>query len=204
MSALARYRIAVWDPLPVFRLGLISALAGADHRVEEPGDLVAWAAEGDRRAVLMTVGGPDDLESLRRLGKLEPRPLIVALLDDMGVEVSVRMLTAGAVSVAPRSGDPGAIRQALDAAMAGRSILPAAVTAALVERYGLLEESDGLSERDLSWLKALSQGATVAHLARTMGYSERAMYRLLRDLYRRMNVTTRSEAVLRATRSGLV
>lgn len=204
MSAVARYRIAVWDPLPVFRRGLASVLAGANYSLEEPADLVAWTADQDRRAVLMTVGGPEDMETLGRLGKLEPRPVIVTLLDEAGVEASVRVLTAGAVAVAPRCADPAEIRRVLDAAVCGRSCVPSAVLAALVERYGVLEESDGLSERDISWLRALSRGATIAQLADTMGYSERAMYRLLRDLYRRMNVANRAEAVLRASRSGLV
>jgi DNA-binding CsgD family transcriptional regulator len=39
-------------------------------------------------------------------------------------------------------------------------------------------------------------------VAERMGYSERAMYRLLRGLYERMGVKTRTEAVLKASRSG--
>jgi DNA-binding CsgD family transcriptional regulator len=61
-----------------------------------------------------------------------------------------------------------------------------------------------MSKRDVEWLRALSQGITVSQLAETMGYSERAMYRLLRDLYQRMDVKTRTEAVLKASQSGWI
>jgi DNA-binding NarL/FixJ family response regulator len=56
----------------------------------------------------------------------------------------------------------------------------------------------------LMWLHHLAAGGTVAELADRLGYSERAMYRMLRALYREMGVRTRLEAVLRARESGLV
>jgi len=44
----------------------------------------------------------------------------------------------------------------------------------------------------------------VTSLARSSGYSEREMYRLLSALYARLGVTTRTEALLRADRWGLL
>lgn len=55
-----------------------------------------------------------------------------------------------------------------------------------------------------AWLRELAQGSTVTALARTAGYSEREMYRLLAKLYTRLAATGRTEALLAAERWGLL
>ena len=60
----------------------------------------------------------------------------------------------------------------------------------------------GPEERD--WLIALSHGTTVVRLADDFGYSERAMFRRLADLYVRLGATNRDEAVIAAQRAGLL
>jgi len=59
-----------------------------------------------------------------------------------------------------------------------------------------------LSEQRLSWLCRLAAGSTVAELADAAGYSERAMFRILRQLYRDMGVENRMQAVLLARELG--
>jgi DNA-binding NarL/FixJ family response regulator len=48
------------------------------------------------------------------------------------------------------------------------------------------------------------RGGTVQDLAGQAGYSERALYRLLHALYSRMGVSNRTEAILQASRRGLL
>jgi hypothetical protein len=48
----------------------------------------------------------------------------------------------------------------------------------------------------------LASGRTVSQLAEQSGYSERAMFRLLRKVYVRMQVRNRTEALLRARQQG--
>jgi DNA-binding NarL/FixJ family response regulator len=76
-------------------------------------------------------------------------------------------------------------------------------------RYDLLALSreSGVGEAELptaqlEWLRALAQGITVAQLAERHGYSERAMFRHLRDLYARMGAKGRTEALMLANRRG--
>ncbi|HEY0687733.1 MAG TPA: hypothetical protein VGD71_01725, partial [Kribbella sp.] len=59
-----------------------------------------------------------------------------------------------------------------------------------------------VSENQVRWLRELASGATVAHLANEEGYSEREMYRLLKKLYDRFGVATRTEALIRANAYG--
>jgi DNA-binding CsgD family transcriptional regulator len=58
------------------------------------------------------------------------------------------------------------------------------------------------SRREMEWLRQLASGTTVAKLADGAGYSERAMFRLLRDLYQRMGAQNRTEALLKARQRG--
>jgi DNA-binding CsgD family transcriptional regulator len=58
------------------------------------------------------------------------------------------------------------------------------------------------SNRELDWLGQLAEGTTVAQLAERSGYSERAMFRLLRNLYNQLNVRNRTEALQLAQDRG--
>jgi DNA-binding NarL/FixJ family response regulator len=61
-----------------------------------------------------------------------------------------------------------------------------------------------IGEDGISWLQALASGETVAELSLRLGYSEREMYRRLRRLYSRIGATGRTDALLRASRWGLL
>jgi DNA-binding NarL/FixJ family response regulator len=198
-----RFRIAIWDPLPLYRQGIIAVLADFEHILEEPADLLFWASKKEQRIVLMSVTSELDWSLLARASKLGGRVTLIALLEDLSIEACIRALSSGASSVAARAARPEDIRLVVTQALAGRSPLPNDVVAALVARLGSPEENP-LSEQDRQWLRALSNGVTVTQMASDMGYSERAMYRLLRDLYGRMSVRNRTEAVLKASQSGWI
>jgi DNA-binding NarL/FixJ family response regulator len=204
---MTKLRVAVWDPLPVYRQGVATILGGTDdsrYHIEEPTDLVSWACRKERRVVLMTVESPQDWGFLKRLGQLEERPIIVAVLNDFSVDACIKVLSAGAMGVLARNSRPEDIRRTVGEAVEGRSILPAKVIATLVTRFGSREEGDQPSDRDIELLRRLSGGVTIAKLADAMGYSERAMYRFLRDLYRRIDVQNRTEAVLKAAQNSWI
>jgi DNA-binding CsgD family transcriptional regulator len=61
-----------------------------------------------------------------------------------------------------------------------------------------------LKHGDLERLRLLARGVHVSEMARRQGYSERAMFRLLGELFRRMRVRNRHEAVVLAARWGLL
>ncbi|MDQ3641282.1 MAG: hypothetical protein M3450_07420 [Actinomycetota bacterium] len=57
---------------------------------------------------------------------------------------------------------------------------------------------------EVGWLQTLARGATVARLAGEVGYSEREMFRILSNLYQRMGVVSRTEALVQAAQWGLL
>lgn len=103
----------------------------------------------------------------------------------------------------PRSAPPAAVREAFEAAVQGRCILPIEVLRALTSsETGGGTDADVPSARDRDWLRQLAEGITVGQLAARVGYSERMMFRLLRDVYDRLQVKGRTEALLLARDRG--
>jgi DNA-binding NarL/FixJ family response regulator len=54
------------------------------------------------------------------------------------------------------------------------------------------------SSREIGWLRDLANGVSVGRIAEGAGYSERMMFRLLRDLYARLGARNRTEALMLA------
>lgn len=198
-------QIAVSDPLPMFCYGIASVMRIAEYDVESPEDLLAWAAaEGRQRVVLLSLLRPTDWSLLAALRESRPTLTLIAAIENGDLELSLRALLSGAVGVVAREADSDTIRSVLAAAAAGRSILPIDVIRALTSSDRPPPSRSIPSERDISWIRQLSQGQTVARLAERSGYSERMMFRLLSDLYQRWGVANRTEAIIHARDNGWV
>lgn len=196
-------RIAVSDPLPMFRRGMIATLGDAGFQPEAPEDLLTWARQRQRGIVMLTLHLPEDWRLLADLRKASDDVVVIAVLNDAQTGLCVRAIVAGAVAVVSRGAEPESVKRVFDAAVEGQSLLPTEVVRALATpRSDFEEDAAAPSARELEWLKGLAGGLTVAQLADRFGYSERAMFRLLRDLYGRMRVQNRTEALLQAHRQG--
>jgi DNA-binding NarL/FixJ family response regulator len=203
-----RVRIAVWDPLPAYRRGISAILDNAGFRVEEleePSDFIAWSVEEEKHVALVTIEAGKSAHGWRviaQLRQLESEPIVLALLSDSTVDLYVNAIAAGATSAVARDASPELIRQVFVEAVQGRALLPSFVITALVTQLRPVQAEDRPSDRDIEWLGALSKGTPVAELARSAGYSERAMYRLLSDLYARIGARNRTEAIVKALQNG--
>ncbi len=197
-------QVAIVDPLPLFRDGAVAALAAAGHAVQTPIDLVAWVRQVRGAVVVLTVRAEADWAVLAEVGEVgSAANSLVVLLEDDSIAAGVRAVRAGARSVLARQVSADVLRRTVSAAIDGQAILPARVMAALAAGVGIdAGSAPVLSAERLSWLRALAAGNTVAQLADQAGYSERAMFRLLRSLYRDMGVGGRVEALMRARGEG--
>lgn len=197
-------RVAVVDPLPMFRRGLASTLAEAGYDVDCPDDVVAWV--GCRFASLLTVLlSVDDDAGLRLLGQLStgPRPTpVIAVVDPTW---TVRAARAGARSVLLRGVDAPVLVRTVEATLDGQSVMPAGVATQMsVASDRGTYEAGQVSDAGARWLRDLAAGATVAQLATRHSFSERAMFRNLKTLYQQMGVAGRLEAIMRARELGLL
>jgi DNA-binding NarL/FixJ family response regulator len=195
-------RIAIWDPLPIYRRGMMTALAAAGLSLEEPEDLLEWSSEQQHGVAFLTIQSKQELTLLTQLKGSWPDLILIAVLAHENVEMHVKAVKAGATAAVGRMATPEEVLGVFNAAIRGVSMLPAEAVRALAAPKVPQDVTTQLTPREIEWLRALSQGRTVAQLADNVGYSERAMYRLLRDMYRRMHAANRTEAVLRASRAG--
>ncbi|MEU8179084.1 hypothetical protein AB0C14_40020 [Microbispora hainanensis] len=195
--------VAVVDPAPVFRHGVVAALSSMGYLVEEPADAVTWLDERPGAMILLTLGSAEDLDQVVALCRVRPRPLIVALPSGEVSALGVQAVRAGARSVVARTATVSALQRAVAATLEGEAVMPADVADLLVAGRGGRPPHRSIPSREqIAWLRRLSDGWTVARLAAEAGYSERAMYRLLKTLYQDIGANSRFQAILLAHEEG--
>jgi DNA-binding NarL/FixJ family response regulator len=214
-------RIAVIDPLPIYRQGILAALAETGLVDQASYDLVNWSWQGtgliDKRSddlvnrgrqepkqvIFLTLLTDEDRDLMAEICHARSRPIVIALLTDHSVSGYLRALSGGASAAVPRDVSPERLRPVFEGAVDGMTVLPVDVLDALRRSRPSSETpSDAPSEDEVSWLRQLAEGMTMSRLAKRSGYSERNMYRLLQELYRRMGVRNRTEALIRAHELG--
>jgi NarL family two-component system response regulator YdfI len=191
--------VAVLDPVPMFRHGVVAALSVLGHHVEEPADGVVWLRERPRGLVLLTMHAAEDLEKLITLCRARPHPLVVALPSGDVSSLGVQAVRNGARSVIPHAAPLPRLQRAVAATLDGEAVMPADVADLLVAgRAERPSHRKAPSAQQVGWLRRLADGWTVGRLAEEAGYSERAMYRQLQALYQQIGVDTRLEAIVLA------
>ena len=186
--------VAVVESAASYRRGLEAALEDAGFTIT--------AEPGDADAVLLALRIPEGCESANAL--VTAGKVVVALLPDPSPAGHAHAFEHGAASATPWDADPTEIVAALTHAIAGWARLPISTASAIAAQWpGAHMPRPDVTEEEVGWLADLAAGETVSAIADETGYSERAMFRRLKEVYERLGVTTRAEAILLAERLGL-
>ncbi|HEV3365345.1 MAG TPA: LuxR C-terminal-related transcriptional regulator [Acidimicrobiia bacterium] len=196
--------VAVSDPVPSYRQGIVAAFERSGFDIEVTDDPERWAAEGGRRVLVMTVRPDEDLTIVRRLVLVNPEVLIVVLVQGAGAELYRAAFRAGAVGALAWDDPPDAVLAAVQVAAQGLCLLRHSVVEALATSAPPPDQRQTLSPWEIKWLQMLADGKTVAEVGREVGYSEREMFRLLQRLYTRMGARGRIDAIVKAAQAGLL
>jgi DNA-binding NarL/FixJ family response regulator len=192
--------VAVVSPVPAFQRGLCAWLEETGFEAtDDPSRIQAQPRSVD--ALLLTVGSDGDWETVSDLAQTDV--LVLVLLQTPTAEGFARALRCGAVGVVAHDAPLEEITDSLNAALSGTVLLPLPIARALAEP-ATAAPAISLSSDETAWLRLIAQGVTLGSIASTAGYSERQMHRLLARLYSRMGVRGRSEALVLATRWGVV
>ncbi len=191
--------MGICDGAASYRRGLGAVLADAGYCVVEHD-----AAPNDIDALLLTVRSAGDWQVLREVVTVEPPPTVVALLVDATPDRHAEALRSGAHGVVAWDLAPEVILSVVVAALDGSTVLPTGVARSMAASGPALYDAEWITPEEVGWLRLLANGATVQQLAEKVGYSERALYRMLHGLYGRMRVSNRTEAILQASRWGLL
>ena len=199
-------RTLIAEDHPVMREGLAASLAA--HGVEVVGAVAdgraALAAVERERpdVVLMDLAMPamDGLRATEMIRMLHPAVSVVALTFDGSQELHERARRAGASEVVTKDATADAIVAALRRAVSsGRPAPPSPViTRAAPARAPLL------SPRELEVLELIATGVAPAEIGSRLYISAKTVKNHLASIYQKLDVTDRTQAVLRALRLGLV
>ena len=209
-------RVIVADDHEAIREGLRWML-GADDRI----DVVADASDGaallrlvermpcDVILLDLEMPGMDGHAALTELMHREHAPPVVVLtMHDEPVAVD-RALALGASGFILKSAPRDEIVRALESAIAGGAYIQPELAKPLLARHVPREVGDPdtpahLPPRQLQILRRLAAGRSNKELAVELGITEATVKGYLKELYTRLGVTSRTEAVSYGMRHGLI
>ena len=193
--------VAIIESAAAYRHGLEIALDRAGIKADSTSSPQQWAVEEPGRAVVVTMRNADACQLIEDIAG--SGGVAVALLPDPDRDAYWHAFRHGAAAAADWSAEPELIISTILEAARGLTLIPRSVIASLPASNGS-PHGPILEPEEVEWLGALAHGATVVSLADEIGYSERAMFRKLHDLYVRLGVTSRAEALVEAERLGLL
>jgi DNA-binding NarL/FixJ family response regulator len=175
--------------------------------VVDSGDQAVQKSEVERPdVVLMDVNlGPtmNGIEATRRIKEIAPRTkiLVLTMFTDPGTVAEA--VKAGADGYMSKGSSREAVVQALRDVAEGRSVLDPNVTEGI---FGRISGKDpyALSDRELAVLQELSHGKSTRQVAESVHVSEETIKTYLKQIFRKLGVHDRTEAVAEAFRRGLV
>jgi DNA-binding NarL/FixJ family response regulator len=212
MSEIDEVRTLVVADSPLARAGLTSLLDGIGITVVggvgEDHDLPDAVAVF-RPDVIMWDMGWQPLAALERIAEVRGLAAVVSLAADRGVaiEAASALLGAGARGLLLQSASGDALCAALHAVAQGLTVVDPGIAGALYaaphadERGALLE---ALTGREMEVVALIAEGLPNKTIARRLGISEHTVKFHVNAILTKLGAQSRTEAVVRATRLGLI
>jgi DNA-binding NarL/FixJ family response regulator len=208
-------RVLIADDQTLFRSGLARLLDG-DDRVSVVGEAVdgndavkvALALKPD--VVLMDIKMPnlDGIEATRRIVTENPKIKVLMLTTFEADNHVIQALKAGASGYVLKDSQASAIVSSILAVVAGERVMASAVANRVLEMLtGATtpkEFYDGLTAREVEILKMLATGMANKQIAYKLNISEKTVRNHVSNMYEKLGIYDRAQAVLYAVRKGLV
>lgn len=204
-------RVLITEDHEMVSQGLTAMLSNVDEidvrATVDSGELAltrATAQEID--VVLMDInlgGGMSGIEATKAIKDAMPRTKVLILSMFTDPTTVAEAIKAGADGYVSKSASGEALTQAIRDVAEGRSVLDPKVTEGIFERIGG-RPAAALSDRELSVLKELTHGRTTREVAESLFISEETVKTHLKQIFRKLGVRDRTEAVAEAFRRGLV
>ena len=214
-SVTAVVRLAVVDDQTLFRTGLTRMLDEVP-RVE----IVGQAANGQAAiqmvasthpdVVLMDVKMPllDGVEATRRIVAEHPETKVLILTTFDADSYVIQALKAGASGYVLKDSQPEAIITSVLAVVSGERVMASAVANRVLDMLtGTTtpkEFYDGLTAREIEILRLLASGMANKQIAYRLKISEKTVRNHVSNMYAKLEIYDRAQAVLYAVRKGLV
>ncbi len=207
--------VVVADDHPVVRQGLVTLLGSL------PGvEVVAQACDGIEAVtrceqeqpdvVVMDLNMPnlDGIEATRRVVTANPRIGVLVLTmfdDDASLFAAVR---AGARGYILKGADQADIARAIAACARGEAIFGPAVAARVLDFFTGVARTPAvlfseLTDREREVLEGIASGANNTRIARQLGISVKTVRNHSSNIFTKLHVTDRAQAIIRAREEGI-
>jgi DNA-binding NarL/FixJ family response regulator len=200
-------RVLIADDHPVVRAGLAAVITQ-----EADLELVGEAENGERAVALYREHRPDvalmdlrmpqvgGVDAIRRIIAEFPDARILALTTYEGDADIRRALRAGARGYLLKDMLLSDVITAVRAVLRGERVIPAAVATRLAE----FPERSDLTERELEILQLVGRGLSNKEVAKAIGRMDETVKIHLKNIFAKLGVADRTEAVTVALARGLI
>jgi len=208
-------RVLVVDDHPLYREGLVTVIATMDGA-----ELVGEAADGVEAirlaeelrpdVIIMDLNMPvmNGVEATRQITKAVPDVAVLVLTMLEGDESVFAALRAGARGYLLKGADSSEIARALDAASRGEIVFSPAIAERVLSYFAVGRRLDSgpfpfLTGREHEILDLVARGLTNAEIARRLFVSDKTVRNHVSNVFAKLHVVGRAEAVARARDAGL-
>jgi NarL family two-component system response regulator LiaR len=211
-------RIIIADDHPLLRQALKDALAKSTDF-----EVIAEASDGEEAVKLATELVPDvvimdismpnlnGLEATKQIKEINPGVAVLVLTVHSDSEHIMSILRAGAGGYLTKSVYGDEVTHAVRALVSGETVLSPAVSQQIF-KYAFqhstkpknLGMGNTLSARELAVLNLAARGLSNKDIAQRLGLSLRTVKGYLADLFLKLNVASRTEAVIIGLRQGIL
>lgn len=201
----------VVDPWPLVQLGIAGACEATGVRVVglavDPSEGVAMM-RAEAATVLLIGGAAASPDPIRLVKEIPSDPDVVVLVDRLRRAQLVALLGAGADALLMRSVGPAELSSAMARIANGDRVIDSGLFSALggVEPIftDAAEEGVSFTERERELLRRLADGLPNDRIAAAMYLSVSSIKTLLSQLYVKLAVSSRHEALARAVALGVL
>jgi DNA-binding NarL/FixJ family response regulator len=213
----ATIRVAVVDDQRLFTKGL-SGLVDMLPGVEVVGvayngeEAIALCREEEPDVVLMDISMPkmDGISATREIKDLLPQTAVVILTGHEEDEHVFEGIKAGAQGYLLKDSDPEDLSRAIHTVHAGDTIIAPDLAQKMLMTFeygrpkGSAHLAPPLTERELEVIRALVQGMSDRQIASSLGISEKTVRNHTSNIYRKLHIFDRTQAVIYAVREGVI
>jgi DNA-binding NarL/FixJ family response regulator len=210
-------RVAVVDDQRLFAKGL-SGLIDMLPGVEVVGvaydgeEAVALCREEEPDVVLMDISMPkmDGISATREIRNLLPQTAVIILTGHEDDEHVFEGIKAGAQGYLLKDSEPDDLARAIHTVNAGNTIIAPDLAQKMLNTFeGGRSRSPQLSpppltERELEVIRALAHGMSDRQIAGSLGISEKTVRNHASNIYRKLHIFDRTQAVIYAIREGVI
>ncbi len=171
---------------------------------------LAMESKPDIVLVDMSMGTSSGLDTAKQLLRSSPNTHVVLFAGSNDEKLLFDAIRIGVHGYLQKTLSIDDLRRALRAIQCGERVLgdSEAITQVVIEFHRLAQEQDrlnrGLSLVEIDLLRFASNGYTNKEIGKEVFWSEVQVKRKMQDIYRKLQVTDRAQAVAEAMRHGLI